>query len=311
MRDRSSRLAARTLPALARLERVIRHQVATWQAHRKGETGTNEAAALAGLRTTSPSRRWEAAAILARSSQRSPEAIAALVAAMGDAEPFVRWQAAEALAAQEPNRVFGLLTATLADPLPLLRSGAARALGHMGGEASTMMLRAAVSDPEPSVRMAVADALGCCGDPTSLIALVPLLGDPDPDVRRAAAYSLGRIAIGDAATAASLAAALAEPDQPLLVRRALAAALAHAPHPDAQPVLLDALNDADPQVRGYAAKALGQIGDETVYAALASLLADDSRLLRGTVADWARRARTMLERRGRQGFAPGPTEVRQ
>jgi HEAT repeat protein len=97
-----------------------------------------------------------------------------------------------------------------------------------------------------------------------------------------------------------LAEALARPDQPLLVRRSLAAALTSAAHPDAQPVLLTALADPDPQVRGYAARALGHIGNEVAYERLAELLADRSPLLKGTVGDEARTAREMMERRGRR-----------
>ena len=106
------------------------------------------------------------------------------------------------------------------------------------------------------------------GDPTKASALLPLLADDDPDVVRAAARALG--SIHDSAAAAPLAEALTQADQPLLVRRALAAALAAAPHPDAQPALLQALGDPDPQVRGYAAEALGHVGNEDAHDVLAA-----------------------------------------
>jgi len=159
-------------------------------------------------------------------------------------------------------------------------------------------LRKHTADPDPRVRVAVAEALGACGDPTSLAALVPLLADPHPDVRRAAANSLG--CLGDPRAAGPLAAALSQPDQPLLVRRALASALARAPHPEAQPTLAAVLNDPDPQVRGFAAQALGQVGNEAVYEELAVIRKDASPLLHGTVGDLAQRAVAMLERRGRR-----------
>ena len=99
-------------------------------------------------------------------------------------------------------------------------------------------------------------------------------------------------------------------DQPLLVRRALAAALARAPHPDAQPALLQALSDPDPQVRGYAAEALGHVGNEDAHDALAALRSDKAPLLKGTVGEVAGRALTLLERRGRRAAPrlPTPTE---
>ncbi len=253
---------------------------------------------MTALRATMPRVRWLAAVTLGRNPQRSSEALAALVIALADPEPFVRWHAAEALAKQEANRVFSLLTTTLADPNPLRRAGAAEALGRLGGEAACQMLRRCTADPDPTVRVAVAHALGACGDLTAVPALLPLLADADPDVRRATAASVG--CSNDAAAAAALAAALDREEQ-LLVRRALAAALAHSAHPGAQPALLKALADPDPQVRGYAAQALGQVGDEQAHAALLALRADGARLLCGTVGDAVRAGLTMLERRGRRG----------
>jgi HEAT repeat protein len=97
-----------------------------------------------------------------------------------------------------------------------------------------------------------------------------------------------------------LAEALVRPGQDLLVRRAIAAALVHIPHPEAQESLLVALDDPDPQVRGYAATALGQVGNEHAHEPLQALTADKSRLIRGTVSDQAKRAVELLERRGRR-----------
>jgi hypothetical protein len=72
-----------------------------------------------------------------------------------------------------------------------------------------------------------------------------------------------------------------------------------------QPQLLDALYDPDPQVRGYAAQALGQIGDESTHAVLQALKADRARLIKGTVGDQAGRALYMLERRERRAAVVG------
>ncbi len=97
-----------------------------------------------------------------------------------------------------------------------------------------------------------------------------------------------------------MAAALIQPGQSVLMRRAAAAALARAPHPETQPTLLAALRDPDPQVRAYAAEALGLVGNEAAWSDLVATAQDNSRLLQGTVGDVARRAVAMLERRGRQ-----------
>jgi HEAT repeat protein len=263
----------------------------------------SEQNALIALRSPTPRQRWEGASALGRHPQRSTEAIALLIEALADPEPFVRWQASETLAAQDVTCVFHALTDALTAGQPAQRAGAAEALGRIGGEAATTALCKQVGDSDPGVRGALAQALGQIGDPTTAVELGPMLDDDDADVRRAAAQALGRI--GSPGTAAPLADALVRRDQPLLVRRSLAAALASgAHHPDAQPVLLAALADPDPQVRGYAARALGHIGNEVAYERLAELLSDHSRLLKGTVGDEARAAREMLERRGRRSAPP-------
>lgn len=276
-------------------------QVMRWKAWRSNTDATTEKTYLATLTAPDPSRRWQAAAGLGRNPQRSPDAIAALVEALADPEPFVRWQAAEALSAQETSHVHPVLIATLDAPEPLRRAGAAHALGIIGGEAAAQVLIRHLDDPVSDVRAAVASAIGRVCDPTKIPALLPLLSDEDPDVRRAAAGALGRI--GDPVAAAPLAEALVRPEQPVLVRRALAAAILRAPHPDAQPALLRALTDPDAQVRGYAAEALGHVGNEAAHDALASVRTDQSALLKGTVGDRAARALVLLERRGRRVVA--------
>jgi len=268
---------------------------AAWRARSEGG---REDVSIADLQAAEPVRRWRAAAALKRNPLASPEAVASLVVALGDAEEFVRWHAAEALAAQEPGRVFAVLESALQDPHPVRRAGAAEALGKLGGEAATLALKRGIADGEPAVRQAIAAALGQIADPANAETLLPLIGDPEPQVVRAAARALGQV--GNTIAACPLAEALVRPGQDVLVRRALAAAVAHIPHPDAQGPLLQALGDEDPQVRAYAAKALGHVGNEEVHGPLRHLVADKSRLIRGTVSDRARRALELLERRGRR-----------
>jgi HEAT repeat protein len=264
----------------------------------------SEQSALASLQDIRPKRRWEAARSLGKRGLHSEQAVAALSAALSDPEPFVRWQAAEALAIQDPGKSFPVLRSLLTDLDPLQRAGAADALGRMGGEAATVELRKALADPEPAVRTAAARALGSCGDLTAGEALLPLLEDDDPEVVRGAARAFGQI--GDARAACSLAEVLVRPGQPLLVRRALAAALARAPHPEVQSTLFAVLQDPDPQVRGYAAVALGQIGTDAAWQPLAAAREDVGLLLNGTVGEQAARALAQLERRGHH--APEPAD---
>jgi HEAT repeat protein len=276
----------------------------------KTESGATigESVALAGLTSSSARERWSAAAALGRNSQRTPEALAALVDSLSDPEEFVRWQAVGALAAQEAGQVFPILSELLDDPDPLRRSGAARALGQLGSEAAALALSRRLDDPDPVALAAIVEAVGEAGDPNMAATLLPFLEDPDSDVRRAAARSLGQL--GNPGAGAALASALTWPRQSLLVRRAAAAALVRVASPDIQPQLLSALSDADPQVRAYAAHALGQVGSEQAHAALGALKEDRTPVLRGTVGDAAREALALLERRGRRGgeLHPGRME---
>lgn len=274
---------------------------------RRAASPVSEDGCVEALYADAPSQRWQAAAALGQHPMRSPEAVAALIDALVDPEEFVRWQATEALARQEVGRVFDTLVACLDDSEPLRRAGAARALGLLGGEAATQTLLRRTTDPDPQVRTAVAEALGRLADPAALPVLLPLLDDVSTAVICAAAQALSRLGQPDAAV--PLADALAQPGQPLLVRRALAAALARVPHPDVQPQLLAALADPDPQVRGYAARGLGQIGNEAAHVALQALRSDPGRLIEGTVGQRVDRALAMLDRRGRRAPVSGKPEA--
>jgi HEAT repeat protein len=179
-------------------------------------------------------------------------------------------------------------------------------LGLLGGEAGCLEVRKSLADEDSRVRAAAAEALGDCGEPTSVPALLALLLDDDETVVQAAARGLGQIR--DDTGARALAAALVRPGQSLLTQRALAAALARAPHPEAQAALLEALGNSDPQVRGYAAEALGHVGDEEAWSALVGLKDDAAPLLKGSVGDAASAAIVLLERRGRSAAPVAQTD---
>ena len=245
-----------------------------------------------------PSRRWQAAAGLGRDHQRSPETIAALIAALADPEPIVRWEAAMALAGPRRQSCFPHAEC---EPGCSRSAPAARARPRRWvWPAAKRLARCWRSIGRCGPARAARSGGGAGPDrrPDLGANLMPLLADENADDPPRRGACLGRI--GDPKAAVPLAEALAQSDQPVLVRRALAAALARAAHPDAQPALLEALADPDPQVRGYAAKALGQVGNGAALEALARVKVDRSVLLRGTVGDAAARALTMLERRGRR-----------
>ena len=96
--------------------------VIAWRERAEGE---REELYVDDLFAAEPIRRWHAGTVLRRNPLLGAETVAALVEALGDEEEIVAWHAAEALAAQEPGRVFGLLQAALGDPDPIRRAGAA------------------------------------------------------------------------------------------------------------------------------------------------------------------------------------------
>jgi HEAT repeat protein len=259
--------------------------------------GESEETLAARLDAAEPGLRWRAAAALGRNPLLGEQATAALVRALAGPDEITRWEAMRALARQEPGRAFATLSVAVDDADPRRRAAAAQALGWVGGEAAALLMRRRLADPAAEVRAGAARGLGLTRDPGAVEPLVGLLGDPSPEARCAAAEALGRI--GATVAACPLAEALAAPGQPVLARRAMAAALVRAAHPDTQPTLLSALADPDPQVRAYAADALGQVGGESAHGPLAQLTSDRSPLIRGAVGDRAAQAMTMLERRGR------------
>src|SRR5512137_2601959 len=145
------------------VSRIVYYPRGFWERHvvrwgnlRARADATSEKTYLTLLHAPEPSRRWQAAAGLRRHHLRSAEAITALIGALCDEEPIVRWQTAEALAAQEASHAFPAVSAALDAADPLCRAGAAEALGLMGGEAAAQALAKHMADPEAHVRAAVA-----------------------------------------------------------------------------------------------------------------------------------------------------------
>jgi HEAT repeat protein len=147
--ETARRLAGRARDTWLRLM----EPVTAWRM--QSEAGREEVC-IADLSAAEPVRRWRAAAMLRRNPLASPEAVAALVAALADDEEFVHWHAVEALAAQESGRVFAVLQKALSDSNSRRRAGAAEALGRVGGESAVLALKRQVDDPAPMVRGAVA-----------------------------------------------------------------------------------------------------------------------------------------------------------
>ncbi len=136
-----------------------------------------------------------------------------------------------------------------ADEDEALLSYAGEALTHVLGHAALvegLVERLAASQPV-EVRAQAARALAELGDATALDALQASLADPEPAVRAAAAGALARVARGsdrEPAVRERLLAVLAnEQDEPLEVRRAVAAYLRELPSEETVTVLLELLAD--------------------------------------------------------------------
>ena len=130
-------------------------------------------------------------------------------------------------------------------------------------------------------------ALARLSDNRATDALLTAAADPDPEVRTAALHALGERRAPEAVTPLLFALS----DRSLYLARIAADALIHIGEP-AVPGLLRALeNDAAPQVRANAARALALIGDKSAIPALFHALDDDSMM----VQHWAEEG---LERMG-------------
>jgi HEAT repeat protein len=166
-------------------------------------------------------------------------------------------------------------------------------------------LVAALKHRNKAVRWAAADALGKIADPRAAKALVAALGDPDQHFRRSAAEALIKISGG---AFRPLAAALVNGNP---ARRQLAVEVLDRTgwSPDrseagarywiakrqwsrcveiggrAVKPLLWALESADEQGRGEAARALGRIGDPRAVQPLRAALADPDALVRNSAAE--------------------------
>jgi HEAT repeat protein len=123
-----------------------------------------------------------------------PELVApVLQAALDNADPRVRQEAAEALAFQGDGRSVARLSQLLNDEDVWVRRAAAKALGHLGDVRVVPALVQCLSDASPLIRRSAAYALGALRAADAVPQLIEALNDADPLVRRNGAWALGRI----------------------------------------------------------------------------------------------------------------------
>ena len=213
---------------------------------------------------------------LGRRASSSPEAVEALVGALGDPAPLVRRFAAGGLAnVPSPSAPTLLaLARLLSDPELDPRESAARSLATLAPRAPSdsisdlgiALAAAAAGSKEESVRSHAVEALGGLGErgarlvPAIKPALERALNDPSEEVRAAAAAAVGQLGAGVPGTVALLTKALADPSH--VVRKHAVVALEKM-GPDAAPAtkaLVRLLHGQEIYLRVFAADAITAIG---------------------------------------------------
>lgn len=309
LKDR--RAASALVAALADAEPSVRRCAA----EALGELHDTQAVAplLDRLQDSDSGVRANAAGALIKLGSEQPLAgaglIAALAAALADAEPAVRSQAALALGGTQDPATIDLLCQRLADEHDEVRSAAANALGRRRDARAVLPLAWALSDKAADVRLSATRALGKIPTLEVVPPLIKVLQDDSDLVRKEAAEALGHHpdprAIGplgdalnrDVSTEVCLAAARAlgrigDPAALPMLRDALndefavrcrvCAALGQIKAPESAEILIPLLHDPAPEIRHHAAVSLGQIGDKSAIKALEELATDgDPFVLRG------------------------------
>ena len=119
------------------------------------------------------------------------DALAALIGALGDADPNVRVDAVSDLGLLSDTQAESLLAITaMQDPAPAVRVEALYALESQRAESQLAAFRHALDDPDKDVRKAAVSALEELGGNASTELLRVALGDRDAAVRAAAAEAL-------------------------------------------------------------------------------------------------------------------------
>jgi HEAT repeat protein/beta-lactamase regulating signal transducer with metallopeptidase domain len=195
-------------------------------------------------------------AIWALGEIEDPRAVDPLAGLLRDSDVEVRQQAARALGEIEDRRAVDPLLEALRDSDARVRELAAWALGEIEDPRAGPGLAAALEDAEPAVRRRAIWALGEIELRSAPPALIEALRDEDIRVRRLALRALAEME--DPAAVPGMAALFHAADADTETRRAVIRALAEIHDPAAYQVLVEALNDEDPEIRRAAARALGR-----------------------------------------------------
>ncbi len=233
--------------------------------------------------TPAPTRQ---AAVLALGLVESKAAVDALVRLIGDDDVGVRANAVWALGRIGDKRVGRQLRESLGDPEGMVRTAAAYSLGTLEVEDATdELLRVLRSDREKRVRRTAAWALGTMEAKRAGDGLVTALrSEQDKDVREMIVWALGTL---EAKSAVAALTEVLRRDTSEDVRESAAWALGSIEDASAAAALGEALNsDQRPEVRATAAWALGQFELREAPSGLIEAVSDANADVR-TRAAWA------------------------
>lgn len=193
-RLRASEAAPRLVELLAKdKDAQVRQQAAISLAHIGDKTAAK--ALLKALDDEAPGVRFAAARALG--VLRAPEAVGPLAERLKDPAEGMRRAAASALGVLSTPEALPPLREALQDKDLYVRREAARGLA--AGETSTEALKTALEDPDGIVRAHAAMGLGRLGDPAGEAAAVALLSHADHAARQQAGNVLGFIGTKDKA----------------------------------------------------------------------------------------------------------------
>lgn len=150
------------------------------------------ALAIENLKSTDARERIEAVRLIALDPEE--EGVAALEAAVSDADRLVRREAAEglgSLSTKYASRAAAKLLSMLDDIDADVRIEVAASLGRLAAPSATLALAARLKDQDPAVRAQVALALGAIGEKSAVPALQVALLDVDDSVVAAVVRALG------------------------------------------------------------------------------------------------------------------------
>ncbi len=266
---------------------------AEWETWERVVQGVEEMAE-AGLEVLAQALTSEAAGVRALATRAlplvpGPKAQQLINQALADVEAEVRCEAIKVVARLlEPPIVTERMLVMLQDQAPSVQAAAARLLGERKTKEAQPFLRPLLHHPAGEVRLAAAVALAQAGN--DFAPLMMALQDSEAGVRAKAAEELSWLRDRLAGfwarkrrrqAVASLIIAAADQEEP--VRLATIQALSLIGHPDALPVLRQALGDASDKVRQaalYGLKDLHAVDLEQVV----PLLTDSSSQVRATAA---------------------------